>query len=110
MPRWEHVRENRAATQPRSLWEAVTMLARVQEEQEIAARLGEVSRGAALDHEQALAWAYLRGFAENLVARGEAPPGMVARLRTALKLEGSAAEFLGEIGFAAAGEELAEAA
>ena len=110
MPRWEHVKENRAATHPRNLWEAVTMLSRVQEEQEIAARLGEASRGAELVHEQALAWAYLRGFAENLVARGEAPPGMVARLRAALKLEGPATEFLGQIGPAPEAEELAEAA
>ena len=74
------------AVGPGSLWEAVAMLSRVQEQQAIALREGDKPRIRRLLSEQAIAWAFVRGFAEQLIQRGEAPVGMVERLRRALKI------------------------
>jgi hypothetical protein len=74
------------AVGPGNLWEAVAMLSRVQEQQAVALREGDRMRLRRLLSEQAVAWAFVRGFAEQLVERGEAPQGMVERLRRALKI------------------------
>ena len=62
------------------------MLSRVQEQQAVALREDDRAGLRRLLSEQAVAWAFVRGFAEQLVARGEAPPGMVERLRRALRI------------------------
>jgi hypothetical protein len=85
MPLFE-TKADLAAAGPTSLWEAVAMLSRVQEQQATALREGDQLRLRHLYSEQALAWAFVRGFAQQLIERGEAPPGMVERLRSALKI------------------------
>ena len=86
MPRGEQGKDIPAAIGPRSLWEAVTMLSRIQDQQEVAIKERDLARMNRLLSEQAVAWSYVRGFAEQLVRRGEAPPGMARRLRTVLKI------------------------
>lgn len=75
-----------ASIRPTSLWEAVALLARIQDELAAALREQDLAALRHLRSDQAVAWAFIRGFAEQLVARGEAPPGMVQRLRRALRL------------------------
>lgn len=77
---------NLGSAGPGSLWEAVAMLSRVQEQQAVALREDDRAGLRRLLSEQAVAWAFVRGFAEQLVARGEAPLGMVERLRRALRI------------------------
>ena len=79
-------RADLATAGPRSLWEAVAILSRVQEQQGSALREANRAELRRLRSEQAVAWGFVRGFAEHLVARGEAPAGMVERLRRALRL------------------------
>ena len=71
---------------PASLWEAVGLLSHLREQEAHALREGDYSRGRRLAQLQALAWSYIRAFAEPLEARGDAPPGMVERLRLSLKI------------------------
>ena len=71
---------------PATLWEAVGLLSHLREQEAHALREGDYSRGRRLAQLEALAWSYIRAFAEQLEARGDAPPGMVERLRLSLKI------------------------
>jgi hypothetical protein len=71
---------------PRNLWEAAGALAQIQEQQGLAIRAGDIPRLNRLLSEQAVAWDRVRGCAEQLIARGEAPEGMVERLRESLRI------------------------
>ena len=71
---------------PQSLWEAMGILVRVQEEQELAIQKGDMPRLNRLLSEQAVAWSYIKAFALQLIERGEASPDMAERLRKILKV------------------------
>jgi hypothetical protein len=101
---------------PHSLWEAVGLRVYLQEQESIAVADGKTARliylaalaarlvdrpaqaarrvdlaaGAAqlvdLRAQQAVAWAFIRTFAEELIRRGEAPADMVERLRQSLRI------------------------
>lgn len=76
---------------PRSLWEAVGLLVYLREQETIALRdetialrdqtialrppdVGKAAQMGDLRRQQAVAWAYIRTFAEELIRRGEPPP------------------------------------
>jgi hypothetical protein len=61
------------------------LLVYLQEQERIAA--GETARVAELRGRQAVAWAYVRSFAEELVRRGEAPEDLVERLRESMRIQ-----------------------
>jgi hypothetical protein len=73
---------------PRNLWEAVALLAHLQEQEGIAVQAGDVGALARLRKGQAVGWAYLRTFAVELVRAGEAPEDMVERLQERLQIRG----------------------
>ena len=81
MPGLNDFADRLASAGPRSFWEAVGTLSRIQDEQAIAIRAGDLGKLNRLLSEQAIAWAHARAFVLELVARGEAPLGMVERLR-----------------------------
>ena len=72
--------DRRRNPRPGNIWEAVTTLRRLEQEREIARRQGEAQRDQELRREQAGVWQFVRGFAEELVRRGEAPERLVKRL------------------------------
>ena len=86
MSKWEHAKEKPTPSGPRSLWEAVSVLVRIQEEEEIGCRQGGTGRRGELRNERILAWSYVSNFAEEMVRRGEAPAGLVARLRRMVRV------------------------
>jgi hypothetical protein len=71
---------------PRTFWEAVTTISRVRDQYELASRRRDLGRLKRLRGEQAVAWSYVRDFAGTLEKRGQAPAGMVDRLREVLKI------------------------
>jgi hypothetical protein len=72
---------------PKTLWEAVTTIARVRDQYDLAAKRRDLARLKHLRGEQTLAWSYVRDFAGRLEAKGQAPEGLVARLRDKLQID-----------------------
>jgi len=82
---------------PQTLWEAMGMLSRVQDEQEFAIRQNDMERLNRLLDEQVAAWSYVKAFAIQLIENGKAPEDLIERLGQVLKVHKSREEQLAQV-------------